>query len=67
MAEGSIFELNGDEVPTTTDVVFIVEAKSCNHNLSSNKNISVVVGAMEKAFGEAGLKNSRYEIHLRNT
>lgn len=58
--EGVPFELKEDEVPKTTDVVFIVEAKECNHNLSTAKNIPVIVAALEKAFGENGLKNSRY-------
>lgn len=59
VTEGSIFELTGDDVPKTTDVVFIVEAKACNHNLTTNKNISAVIGAMEKAFDEVGLTNTR--------
>lgn len=61
VAEGSIFELNGDDVPKTTDVVFIIEAKHCNHNFTVNKNIEVVIAAMEKAFAEVGLQNIRLE------
>lgn len=54
-----MFELSGANVPKTTDVVFIVEAKSCNHNLVANKNIATIVSALEKAFGEVGLSNAR--------
>lgn len=59
IAEGSIFELTGDDVPKTTEVVFIVEASSCNHNLVGNKNIVTIVGALEKAFTDAGIVKSR--------
>lgn len=61
VAEGSIFELNGDDVPKTSDVVFIIEAKHCNHNFTINKNIQVVITAMEKAFAEVGLQDTRLE------
>lgn len=61
VAEGSIFELNGDDVPKTTDVVFIIEAKHCNHNFTVNKNMQVVIAAMEKAFAEVGLQEIRLE------
>lgn len=59
MAEGSIFELSGADVPMTTDVVFIVEAKSCNQNLAVKKNMASVVAALEKSFIEIGLSDVR--------
>lgn len=59
VAEGSMFELSGDEIPETTEVIFIVEAKACNHNITINKNIPNVVAAMEKAFNEVGLYKNR--------
>lgn len=62
MAEGNIFELSGADVPQTTDVVFIVEAKLCNENLSVKKNMVSIVAAMEKAFNELGLMNVRYAV-----
>lgn len=59
MAEGSIFELSGADVPKTTDIVFIVEAKSCNQNLPVNKNMATIIAALEKAFDDVGLSNAR--------
>lgn len=58
--EGSFIELSDDEVPQTTVVVFIVEAKLCNENLSVKKNMVSAVAAMEKAFTELGLLNVRW-------
>lgn len=52
--------MSGAEVPRMTDVVFIVEAKLCNHNLSVNKSMTHIVAALEKAFDELGLHNARY-------
>lgn len=59
VAEGSMFEIKDDNVPQTTDVVFIVEASSCNQNLPVNKNMPSVIAALEKAFGAVGLLNVR--------
>lgn len=59
VAEGQMFDLRDDEIPKTTDVVFIVEAKSCNHNLTGSKNFENVIGTLEKAFGEVGLSDIR--------
>lgn len=59
IAEGTVFELSGADVPKTTDVVFIVEAKLCNEKLSVKKNMGTVITAMEKAFQERELANVR--------
>lgn len=59
VSEGSMFDLKDQEVPQTTDVVFIVEATACNHNLPVNKNMPNILAALEKAFGEVGLSNAR--------
>lgn len=59
MAEGSIFDLEGDNVPKTTEVVFIIEAKSCNRNLLTTKNIPTLISAMDKAFNDMGLQQNR--------
>lgn len=55
-----MFELSDDDIPKTSDIVFIVEAKSCNHNLTVNKNIPTIISALEKAFADVGLQNARY-------
>lgn len=54
--------MSGSEVPRTTDVVFIVEAKSCNNDLAANKNITLMISALEKGFNEIGLQNVRYAL-----
>lgn len=57
--EGHIFDLTGDEVPRTTDIVFIVEAKECNRNLNERKNVGVVLTALNKHLNETGFTNNR--------
>ncbi|XP_034669576.1 uncharacterized protein LOC117902369 [Drosophila subobscura] len=60
--EGTFMELTGADIPHSSDVVFIVEAKDCNANLNVSKNIMTVVGSIEEQLQAAGLTNNRYAV-----
>jgi len=53
-------ELSGPEIPRSSDVVFIVEAKDCNSNLKTSKNIMTVVSSIEEQLQAAKLTNNRW-------
>lgn len=59
VAEGTIFDLKDDDVPLTTDIVFIVEAKLCNRNLNRNKNLLAVLSSLNKQLNESGFADNR--------
>lgn len=62
MPEGTFLTMQRNELPNTTDVVFIVEAKHCNKGLSSSKNILNLVNALQKEFVDAGITKNRYSV-----
>lgn len=59
--EGTFVELSGSEVPRSSDVVFIVEAKPCNTNLTENKNIMSIVSTLEEQLMAHKITNNRYD------
>lgn len=52
-------ELSGADIPRSSDVVFIVEAKPCNANLKETKSIMTVVTSIEEQLKAAGISNNR--------
>ncbi|XP_005177435.1 apolipophorins [Musca domestica] len=60
--EGTFVELAAPEIPRSSDVVFIVEAKPCNVNLKENKNIMTVVDTIEEQLRANGITNNRYAV-----
>lgn len=62
MPEGKFIKLVGDDVPKTTDVVFIVEAKPCNQDLKTGKNIINIVTALQKELIDANVTDNRYAV-----
>lgn len=52
-------ELSGSDIPRSSDVVFIVEAKPCNANLKDTKSIMTVVTSIEEQLRAAGISNNR--------
>ncbi|KQS70383.1 uncharacterized protein Dere_GG10045, isoform C [Drosophila erecta] len=60
--EGTFMELSGPEIPRSSDVVFIVEAKECNDNLKTSKSIMTVVSSIEEQLQAAKLTNNRYAV-----
>lgn len=60
--EGTFLTLERNDLPNTTDVVFIVEAGICNKDLAQSKNILHLVNAMQKEFNEFHITNNRYAV-----
>lgn len=60
--EGTFVEMRGDEVHRTADIVFIVEAKSCNKNLTESKSMGTVVAALNKELIDANITDNRYAV-----
>ncbi|KAK4871887.1 hypothetical protein RN001_016011 [Aquatica leii] len=60
--EGEFIRFEGDAVPRSTDVVFIVEAKECNKDLKSKRNTDILVDLMHKEFSELNVTNNRYSV-----
>lgn len=53
--------MQGNAVPQTVDVVFIVEAKECNRDLLKTKNFESVIELLDKELNELNVTNNRYE------
>ncbi|XP_055389464.1 uncharacterized protein LOC129618631 [Condylostylus longicornis] len=62
VAEGTFITLEADSLPDSADIVFIVEAKPCNHNITQSKNIMTVVSALDKELNDVKMKNNRYSV-----
>lgn len=62
MPEGTFLKLERNELPNTTDVVFIVEAGQCNQDLIRNKHILHLVNSMQKDFNQINIKNNRFAV-----
>ncbi|XP_011308401.1 uncharacterized protein Apoltp isoform X2 [Fopius arisanus] len=60
--EGEFRKLEGNRVPQSTDVVFIVEAKSCNYDVKHNRSVNTLVNQINKELMDAGLKNNRWAL-----
>ncbi|XP_055847743.1 uncharacterized protein LOC129913211 [Episyrphus balteatus] len=60
--EGTFITLNKEDIPKTADVVFIVEAKPCNANLTFEKNLMTVVASLEAEFAAAKINNNRFSV-----
>ncbi|KAF5274562.1 hypothetical protein FQA39_LY07174 [Lamprigera yunnana] len=60
--EGEFIRFEGDAVPRSTDVVFIVEAKECNKDLKSKRNIDTLVDLMNKELTDLNVTNNRYSV-----
>ncbi|XP_053973970.1 uncharacterized protein LOC128873939 [Hylaeus volcanicus] len=62
VAEGQFRRLEDDNVPMSTDVVFIVEGKDCNRDVKQNRSIEHLVTQMNKEFKDQGLTNNRWSL-----
>lgn len=54
--------MRGDEVHRTADIVFIVEAKSCNKNLTESKSMATVLASLNKELTDANITENRYSV-----
>ncbi|KAI4492782.1 hypothetical protein M0804_002573 [Polistes exclamans] len=62
IAEGEFRKLEGDNIPKSTDVVFIVEAKECNRNIRQNRSIEQLVNQLNKELNDKGLLSNRWSL-----
>lgn len=58
--EGTFKHLEGRAVPQSGDVVFIVEAKSCNEDMLNKKNMQLLIQSLSKEFISNGFTRNRY-------
>lgn len=59
MPEGKFVTLQDDHIPKSADVVFIVEAKDCNRNVRSKRNMDTVVELLHKELSSLKLVANR--------
>lgn len=59
MAEGEFVYLNGDAVPQSADVVFIIEAKECNKDVRRLRKMDGIVEQLHKELTQLNLTNNR--------
>lgn len=57
--EGDFIRLHGNAVPRIADIVFIVEAKTCNKDLKNRRNFDSVVELLEKELADLNIKDNR--------
>lgn len=62
VAEGQFRQLEGENVPMSTDVVFIVEGKDCNRDIKQNRSIEQLITQLSKEFKEHGLEDTRWSL-----
>lgn len=62
IVEGDFIRLEDDSVPKSSDVVFIVEAKQCNKDLTGNKSIPIMVSMLSKELQSTGLRDNRFAV-----
>lgn len=60
--EGTFIKLQDNDVPQTSDVVFIVEAKPCNKDITTAKSIINLTNMLNKELVDAGITNNRYAV-----
>lgn len=62
VAEGQFRRLEGENVPMSTDVVFIVEGKSCNRDIKQNRSMEQLVSQLSKELKDQGLEDARWSL-----
>lgn len=62
VSEGVFVEMKGEDVPKSTDVVFIVEAKQCNKDLNTERSMGSLVNMVESELQAVGLKDNKYAV-----
>ncbi|PSN49824.1 hypothetical protein C0J52_08839 [Blattella germanica] len=63
LVEGDFRQLEGNAVPQSTDVVFIIEAKECNKNIKDRRNIDALNSMLFKELTEMKLMSSSIVIN----
>ncbi|XP_070169221.1 uncharacterized protein Apoltp isoform X2 [Polyergus mexicanus] len=62
VAEGRFKRLEEDKVPRSADVVFIVEAKSCNRDMKLNSSMELLITQLDKEMNDRGLTGNRWSL-----
>ena len=62
--EGQIHRLTGKFVPQSSDVVFIVEAKQCNQDIATKKNIRLLINSLSAELTSIGISRNRWVLIL---
>lgn len=62
VAEGNFKRLEGDSVPRSADVVFIVEAKNCNRDMKTNSSMELLITQLSKELNDQGLTGNRWSL-----
>ncbi|KZC12617.1 Vitellogenin, partial [Dufourea novaeangliae] len=62
VAEGQFKRLEGENVPMSTDVVFIVEGKDCNRDIKQNRSMDQLVTQLSKELKDQGLVDNRWSL-----
>ncbi|XP_025406452.1 uncharacterized protein LOC112680523 [Sipha flava] len=60
ITEGEFLHFNGSHVPSSADIVFIVEAKECNRNLTEKRNVHTLLTIMVKELHDVGMTGNRF-------
>ncbi|XP_063238564.1 uncharacterized protein LOC134540049 isoform X2 [Bacillus rossius redtenbacheri] len=62
LVEGNFQKLEGERVPRSGDVVFLLEGKACNRDVRARRNLDVLLAAVGKELAAAGLVDNRYGL-----
>nr|XP_012235380.1 PREDICTED: uncharacterized protein LOC105679739 [Linepithema humile] len=62
VAEGDFKRLEGDKVPQSADVVFIVEAKNCNRDMKLNNSMELLITQLSKELNNRNLTGNRWSL-----
>ncbi|XP_053663269.1 uncharacterized protein LOC128712401 [Anopheles marshallii] len=62
VAEGSFENLRNESVPSAADVVFIVEAKSCNNEFVQTKSINLLVEGINRELQQLNINDTLFGV-----
>ncbi|KAL1129508.1 hypothetical protein AAG570_012453, partial [Ranatra chinensis] len=62
LEEGNTHKIGGKDVPMSTDVIFIVEAKHCTKYWKEKKTLQIFMSVLGKELKNVGLINNRYGV-----
>uniref|UniRef100_A0A1B6DM97 VWFD domain-containing protein n=1 Tax=Clastoptera arizonana TaxID=38151 RepID=A0A1B6DM97_9HEMI len=60
--EGKFIEIKSDVGSYSTDIVFIIEAKECNKEISEKRHLPVFLSILTKELQLLGIENSRFAL-----
>lgn len=62
VAEGRFKRLEREGIPRSADVIFIVEAKSCNRDIKLNSSMELLITQLSKELNERDLTGNRFSL-----